>query len=367
MIIVVNSTHFIPLSGSNFFHNYLREFATCQLEHQFIFITATAPAPQPVFFKNISWVVSAPKADNVLMWKLWLNYKLPAIARKYKASLLIHTGGVCSLRTKIQQCLFIGDLSFLDYPQYFSKSGVKFLKKNMLAFLNKVQLVVASSDFIAKELAGQYTIKNGKIQIAGLQAGELYTRLDWKTKEAVKDKFTDGKEYFLFSGDIHPRHNLTNLLKAFSFFKKRQKSNMQLLIVVQHAAPGEPFTESLKTYKYRHEVKLLIGLPEQEMAIITAAAYAFVYPSQYEGMGLPIIKALHCGVPVITSSTGVLPGIAGDAALYINQDSYEDIANKMMQVFKDENKRNELIELGYQRVENIADFKAIEWWEFFTR
>lgn len=365
MIIAVNSTHFISLSGSNFFYNYLREFASCQPEHQFIFITATPPAKQQVFSKNISWVVSAPKAENALMWKLWLNYTLPAIARKHKASLLIHTGGVCSLRTRLQQSLFIGDLSFLSFPQYFSKSQVRFLKNNMPAFLNKAQLVVTASDFIAKELTGRYALENDKIRAAGLQAGKLYTPADWKTKEDVKDKFADGKEYFLFSGEIHPRHNLTNLLKAFSFFKKRQKSNMQLLIAVKNIAAGELFIESLKSYKYRDEVKLLTGLPKEEEANIMAAAYVFVYPSQYEGMGLPVMQAMQCGVPVITSSTGALPGITGNLALYVNPDSFEDIADKMMQVFKDETRRNELIELGGQQIEKLNQIKPYEWWAFF--
>ena len=346
MIILVNSTHFIPVSGSNFFDDYLANLAPSKREHQFIFIVPVAPAIPFTFPPNIIQVISSPKANNPLMWKLWLNYTLPAIARKYKADLLIHSGGVCSLRTRLPQWTFISDLSFLHLPQFFKKKQLRFLKKNMPAFLNKAGTIVTASGFITKEIKEHYSVDNQKIHTQPMPAANLYQPIEWQEKDEVKEKYADGKEYFLFSGDIHPRHNLVNLLKAFSFFKKRQKSNMQLIIACKTLTENDPFMDSLKTYKYRKEVNVCVGLPENDLAKITAAAYAFVYPSRYAGMALPALQAMQCRVPVITSAAGALTETCGDAALYMDADNFEDIADKMMLLFKDENLRIEFINKG---------------------
>ena len=346
MIILVNSTHFIPVGGSNFFDDYLANFAASKREHQFIFIVPVSPAIPFTFPPNIIQVISSPKANNPLMWKLWLNYTLPAIARKYKADLLIHSGGVCSLRTRLPQWTFISDLSFLHLPQFFEKKQLRFLIKNMPAFLNKAGTIVTASWFITNEIEQYYSVDNQKIQTHPLVAGSLYQTIEWEEKEALKEKYADGKEYFFFNGDIHPRHKLVNLLKAFSFFKKRQKSNMQLIIAGKTLSENDPFIDSLKTYKYRKEVNVLMDLREKDLAKITAAAYAFVYPSLYAGMALQALQAMQCGVPVITSNTGALIETCGEAALYMDAENFEDIADKMMLMFKDENLRSGLINKG---------------------
>jgi glycosyltransferase involved in cell wall biosynthesis len=227
-----------------------------------------------------------------------------------------------------------------------------FFKKNMHAFLHKADTIVTASDFLTKEIVQQYSIDGAKISTFHLTAGDLYQPVGWKEKEAIREKYAEGKEYFLFSGEIHPRNNLVNLLKAFSFFKKRQKSNMQLIITAKTVSPNDPFIENFKTYKYRKEVHLLMDLPEKDLAKITAAAYAFVYPSIHAGMAIFPLQALQCEVPVIAGNTGALREIAGDGAvLYADPSNFEDIADKMMLVFKDETKRTELINRARLRIQ----------------
>ena len=106
------------------------------------------------------------------------------------------------------------------------------------------------------------------------------------------------------------------------------------------------FMESLKTYKYRDDVKMLGYLDEKELAKIIASAYSLVYPSLFEGFGVPVLEAMRCDVPVITSLNSPMQEITGEAAIYADPGSIEDIANKMMLLYKDENLRKELIEKG---------------------
>jgi glycosyltransferase involved in cell wall biosynthesis len=114
------------------------------------------------------------------------------------------------------------------------------------------------------------------------------------------------------------RHNGMNVLKAFSFFKTRQKSNMQLIITADNTSSNDSLIENLKTYKYRKEVHLFLRLQEKELAKITAGAYALLYPALYEGMPLIPLQAMQCDVPVIASKTGALIELYPGSVLYID-------------------------------------------------
>jgi glycosyltransferase involved in cell wall biosynthesis len=104
----------------------------------------------------------------------------------------------------------------------------------------------------------------------------------------------------------------------------------------------------LKTYKYRDDVVLTGYIPEDELALLMGSAYTLVYPSKLEGFGVPVLEAMQSAVPVITSSKTVMQEIAGDAALYVNADDHEDLAEQMMRIYKDESLKKDLITKGEQ-------------------
>lgn len=363
MTIAINLTNFIKAGGSTIFQDYFLNLAGAQPQHQFIFITSSPIDDRLNILNKIEFIVSAPRSNNPLMWRIWLNYTLPGIAKRFKADLLINTGGVGSLRTIIPQYSFLSTLDFLKSPHYYAKKEVLFLKKYLPAFLKKATVIVSASDFITGVITQQYSICIEKIKRVQLMAGNYYQPLDWKEKESIKASYTTGKEYFLFSGEIMPGINLVNLLKAFSFFKKRQKSNMQLIITAAAVLEKDPFIENFKTYKYRKEVCLLLDLPEKDLAKITASAYAFIYPSMYEGSAMFPLQAMQCEVPVITTKTTTIYEVIEDAALYADPENFEDIAEKMMLLFKDETTRSAIINRGKLRVERMhADQIENHWW-----
>ena len=109
---------------------------------------------------------------------------------------------------------------------------------------------------------------------------------------------------------------------------------------------NEIFKKELKNYKFRNEVKLLENLSAEQLAGITAAAYALVHPVLYTGLALAPLQAMQCGVPVVTSNTGALPSICGNAALYADPNNFIDIAENMMLVFKDEDKAAQMVRAG---------------------
>ena len=154
-----------------------------------------------------------------------------------------------------------------------------------------------------------------------------------------------------------------NLLKAFSLFKKRQQTGMKLVFIGRLAWKYESFTASLKTYKYRNDVVLTWYVPEEELVNIIGAAYGMVYPSLFEGFGVPVLEAMKCEVPVITSYGSAMQEIAKEAALYADPAHHTDIADKMMLLYKDENLRKEMIQKGKQVIKeyNWDNTAALLW------
>jgi glycosyltransferase involved in cell wall biosynthesis len=370
MIIAFNtsfaSDDFLNGSG-DFIFECFSKLASQYPQNQFIYFTNKGFNEKDITLKNITAINAGPKSKTPLLFQYWLNYKLPSLLRKHKVDVFVSTNS-CSLRTKVPQCLIVNDLSFLQHPHFFKKNWLRFYKNNTAKFLGKAAAVVSTSQFLKKEITNEYKIQSDKVDVAHPGINPVFKPATWQQKDNIRDNYTEGLEYFLYSGYIHPQQNLITLLKAFSFFKKRQKSNMQLIIALANISTDKEFTKSLSTFKYRNEVKILENLPSETLATITASAYAMVYPSPYDGFGISPAQAMQCDVPVITSNTSSLPETCGDAVLYIIPNDFNDIAEKMMLLFKDEDQRNQLIIKARQQAKLFNwDKTAAAVWEAINK
>jgi len=315
-------------------------------EHEFIFVFDRPYDEEFIFESNVTPIIVSPPARQALAFKYWYDVKAPLALRAFKPDVWVQPYGFCSLTSKIPQVLIVHDLAFLHYPKFITWHHRWYYQWFTKKFLQKAKSIVTVSGFSKKDLIQQYKLPGKKIDIVPGAANTGFMPLSWLEKEKVKEGFADGREYFLFTGGIHPRKNLMNLLKAFSLFKKWQQSNMKLLVAGRLAWQYDDILEKLKTYKYRDDVVLLGYLPDEQLTRVTAAAYAMVYPSFFEGFGLPIIEAMQCEVPVITSNTSSMPEIGGDAALYADPNDPDAIAKQMLSLYKDETLRSRLIEAG---------------------
>jgi glycosyltransferase involved in cell wall biosynthesis len=351
MRIAVNTRFLLPdyLEGYGYFiYETFKRITVNHPEHEFIFIFDRPFDKRFVFGKNVKAVVTGPAARHPLLWKFWYDVKVPAVLRKYKADVFVSCDGFCSLSTKVPQCLVVHDLAFLHHPSFIKKSHLSFYKRYTEKFLNKAKSIATVSEFSRKDILTHYKVNPDKIDVVFSAAKEIFHPVSEEEKAVTKNKYTEGKEYFVYAGAIHPRKNLMNLLKAFSVFKKRQQTNMKLILTGRLAWKYDSFIENLKSYKYRNDVLMTGYVEEDELVKIIGAAYGMVYPSLLEGFGVPVLEAMQSDVPVITSANSSMQEIAKDAALYADASSHADIADKMMMLYKDENLRKQLIEKGRQ-------------------
>jgi glycosyltransferase involved in cell wall biosynthesis len=352
MVIAVN-TRFLQTnkldSYASFVLEILKRIANQQPQHQFVFIFDRRVLTDFGFAKNITSVVISPKVKDIVSSKYWYDIKLPIGLMKYKPDLLVQTTGFCSLTTSIPQLLILQDLAFKHYPNHIAQNQLAYYKYFTQKFIDKSKHIVTLSCFSKKDIESSYNVEHNKIGVVHSAARPIFKPLDYNEIEQVKDGYADGRAYFLFVGGFHPRKNLMNVLKAFSLFKKWQRSNMKLLIAGAVAVQYDDILIKLKTYKYKDDIVLLDYVDETQLARITAATYCVLYPSFFEGLSVPIIEAMQCAVPIITSNNSSMPEIGGNAALYVNPDEPNDLAEKMQLIYKDENLRSKLIEKGLRQ------------------
>lgn len=319
-------------------------------EHQFYFLFDRPYVPEHLFAPNVHPVVVSPPARHPLLWKLWYDVQVPLVLRRLKADLLVSPDGYGSLTTGVPQCMVVHDLGFLHHPATYRKGHVSYYKRNLPRFVRKAATIATVSQFSKQDLINQYKTPADKIDVVYSAAKDVFQPLPFEEQQRVKEQYTGGREYFIYTGAIHPRKNLINLLKAFSLFKKRQRNTWKLVLAGRLAWKNDEFLTLLNTYKYREDVVLTGYLPETDLVRLVASAYALVYPSLFEGFGVPVLEAMKCGVPPLTSAGTSMQEIGGDCALYFNPADPADIADKLMLIYKDENLRSELIRKGRNHV-----------------
>jgi glycosyltransferase involved in cell wall biosynthesis len=329
-------------------------------EHEFIFIFDRPYDQSFIFGNNVTPVVVGPPARHPILFYLWLDWSVAFVLRKYKADVFLSPDGFGTLNSRVPTCLVIHDLAFEHYPKHLKTSHSIYFKKFTPLFARKAKRIVTVSEYSKKDISEHYHIPLEKIAVSNNAAHDEYVPLDWESKEKIKVKYTDGCEYFIFTGALHPRKNVVNLLKAFIRFKKRNGSNMKLVIVGRMAWNYKEVVEMKNEMPFKEEVIWLGYLNVNELASVMGAAYALVYASLFEGFGIPIIEAYKCGVPAIVSNTSSMPEVAGDAALIVDPNDYHDIADKMSMLYKDENLHLQLSKKALIQTSNFTWDKAAE-------
>jgi glycosyltransferase involved in cell wall biosynthesis len=338
MRIAVNAS-----SLSDFVYEIFLRIAATNPEHTFPFIFDKPFSEKINFPQNVIPLVIERKGNSRFKRKFWYKLKIPIALKRHNADVFISEKFI-SLRTTIPQILLFPDFTFIHQPSFLDKKSVRFYKKNTSLFLNKATQIIAGSDFFKKEIIQRYKIKEEKIIVLHQEMANDFQEIPFEEKESIKEKYAAGNEYFIYNGIISSQQNLLNLLKAFSFFKKRQKSKMQILITGKPGIDYKQFTESLRLFRFKDEVQVLENLSESETEKIIASAYAMIHVPVYESDYLKGLQALKYRAPAIISSTGALPEYFDDAALYAHPENFKDIAEKMMLLFKDEKLRKDLIE-----------------------
>ena len=160
---------------------------------------------------------------------------------------------------------------------------------------------------------------------------------------AVRKKITGGTPYFLYIGALHPRKNLERLVRAYGEFRRKNDSQTKLVIAGGNYWNYEALQKAIETVPDKNEIIFTGRLSEEELFQVTGAALALTYVPYFEGFGIPIVEAMACDIPVLTSNITAMPEVGGDAALYVDPFSEESISSALAMMDKEESLRGNLI------------------------
>jgi glycosyltransferase involved in cell wall biosynthesis len=273
---------------------------------------------------------------------LWTQFQLPKIYQKLKSQLLFSPLPEAPLYTNCRFIVMSHDMIPLRFPKRFSPLTPYHLYY-VPQVLNQAQHIICNSHATAKDLVDFFHIPSNKITPIPLAYDSSHFQfLNLPTRN-----------YFLYIGRQDPYKNLQRLITAFSALPNRNDYELWL------AGPDDqrysPLLEiQTQELGINHLVKFLNYVPYDELPIIINQAIALVFPTLWEGFGLPVLEAMACGTPVITSNISSLPEVAGDAAILINPYHIEEITAAMKMIINDSEIRKQLSKQGLKRVNQFS-------------
>jgi len=327
----------------------LKRITSSHPEHEFIFIFDRKFSREFIFSNNIVPVIAHPQARHPLLWYLFFDWGVPPVLRKFKPNLFLSPDGWLSLRTNVPSLPVIHDLNFFHNKQWVSNLPGIYYNFFFPRFINRAVRIATVSEYSAKDISSRFRIDRNLIDVVYNGAGADLKPVDAALAQKTRNIYTQGNPYFLFLGLVHPRKNLARIIEAFNIYKKNAGDNMCLFIAGSTKYMSPDTKNAYLTSPYRENILFCGRLPESELHAVMGSASALIYASLFEGFGIPVIEAMSCGVPVITSDLTSMPEVGGEAAFYVNPYSAESIAYGMSAIQNDEKLRNKLISLGLER------------------
>ena len=356
MRIVVNTRLLLKnkLEGIGWFeYETLKRIANQHKDVEFIFVFDRQYDSSFIFSDNITPVIAHPQARHPFLYCIWFEYSIPKILKHYNPDLFLSPDGYISLRSDSKTLAVFHDLNFEHFPQHLPFITCTYYRYFFHRFASHATRLATVSEFSKNDIIKTYNISPDKIDVVYNGSNEIYKPSDEETKSITLKKYTNGLNYFLFIGSIHPRKNLTGLFNAYDKFRSNH-DKYKLLIVGEKRWWTNDIENAFDHMQFKDDVVFTGMVQTTELNNIIGAATALVYPSFFEGFGIPILEAFSCGVPVITSNVTSMPEIAGDAALMIDPSSIDSICNAMQQIISDDKLRTELIEKGNIRKQSFS-------------
>lgn len=241
----------------------------------------------------------------------------------------------------------IFDFSVILFPEWHPKGRIRYFKKNFWENLKRADRIIVISDYIKKE-GVNLGLPEEKLTTIHLGFDhEVFRTYSLHDLQLVQKKYGLSEHFLLFVGSIEPRKNLKNLLQAYISLNEEIRKDLKLVLVGFKGWENKEIKKLMNNNK--KDIYYLGYLPDKELGKLYNLATLLIYPSIYEGFGLPPLEAMACGCPVVVSNVASLPEVCGDAAYYVDPHNIDSIAEGIYKVITDEALRQNMIEKGLQR------------------
>lgn len=312
-------------------------------------------------WKRPDAVVTALRA---VYW-YYYEYQLNSRLKEQKYHVFHETAFTpAAVRGRTPQVFTLHDLSLMEHTEHHPRERVwtfnLFFKRRIAC----ADHIITVSEFIKREMCEKLGIREDKITAIHEACDPYFFP---RSEIQIKDTRAElglPKNYILFVGTLEPRKNLSLIIRALSHLP----DDINLVLTGWSGWGSKDWLDEVQALGIRHRVFVPGYVREDQLAALYSGALAFVYPSFYEGFGLPLLEAFSCGCPVICSDRASLPEVAGDAAILIDPHDHEQLADAVLNVAENPDERDHLIEKGKQRARIFSWEKcAIETLDVFRK
>jgi len=267
---------------------------------------------------------------------------------------VLHVQYIAPFRHRGRLIVTIHDLGFLHYPQFFSRFFVLRSKWMVRRTARRAARVITGSEYSRQDIIRNYGLEEDRVEVVPHGVSPAF-KPDQDPDAVCRalEKYRISEPYLLCVGRLNPRKNLATLVKAFDLLKG--KENLRHKLVIAGKADRDLPAAARETASSRKEDIIFTGfIPDEELPLLYAGADVFIYPSLFEGVGLPVLEALASGVPVVTSNTSSLKETAGDAALTVDPLDVEQMAEAISRLARETDLRRRLIHKGLERASEFT-------------
>ena len=302
-----------------------------------------------------------PVADNVttrlIPWpRLWTHVRLAAEIWHNPPDVLFVPAHVLPFICPVPAVVTVHDLGYRHYPDAHRPFDRWYLDWTTRRHTHVAQHIVADSKATRQDLLDFYQARPEQISVVPLgRDPHLQPVTDLHRIAQVKHHYNIAGDYLLYIGTLHPRKNLVRLVEAFrQVIIELQRQDLQLVIAGKRGWLYNIIFERVKQEGLTEQVIFPGYITAGDKPALLSGALAYVFPSLYEGFGLPVLEAMACGTPVLTSNISSLPEVAGQAAILIDPHDVDQIAAGLKQLITQANLRQHYVEQGYQQIKNFS-------------
>jgi glycosyltransferase involved in cell wall biosynthesis len=341
-----------------YIRNLLRQLA--RIDHQTEYVLLCRPGDLEVAAElgpNFRGVLE-PSPNYSLREQL----HVPWVLRRERPDVYHAPHYVLPAGVRCRAVVTIHDCIHLMFPQYLpNKAAYAYARASMWAAARRSACILTVSEASKRDILHFFDVPPEKIVV-------VYNAIDehfWQTPREedvarVRERYQLDHEFVLYVGNIKPHKNLVRLIEAFAEFRRQGFDSVKLLIIGDEISKLPALRRAVHRHKLHKHVRFLGYLPDQTLAILYRLASVFVFPSLYEGFGLPPLEAMASGTPVVTSNVSSLPEVAGDAAVLVDPYDVDSIVDGLRRVVADRTLADELRRKGLERAREFSWARSVE-------